>query len=199
MEAKADIVYPRMKFFNEEKSEEFSFLPDDNFDMQKILTGKEAVMLTIPKWIIGANGEFVKKELWNARSTSNSEIKHFNIDEYDTREMLIKANTVAFENVIYHYRQHSSSITKKASIKLFETLITDKMLENLFSEHFGSNSRQKSIVSQYRIKEIIRRCIFLFRINSKLQTDERKKAREIIKEHFMDIVKSKIFLCFKIK
>jgi hypothetical protein len=166
--------------------------------MQKILTGKEAVMLTIPKWVIGGIG-IVRKELWNTSSTFNSGIKYMNVDEYDTREMLIKANIVVFENVIYHYRQHSSSITKKVSVKLFETLITDKMLENLFSEHFGSNSRQKLIVSRHRIKEIIKKCIFLFRVNSKLQTDERKKAREIIKEHFMDIVKSKNFLCFKIK
>jgi len=149
METKADIVYLKLKLFDEEK---FILIPDQNFDMKKILTGKEAVMLTIPKWVIGANG-LVKKSLWSF----DSKIKHINADEYDTREMLLKANAVAFEDVIYHYRQHSSSITKNLSLKLFETLITDKMLEKLFSEHFGHNSRERKIVSKYRIKEMIRK------------------------------------------
>jgi glycosyltransferase involved in cell wall biosynthesis len=189
----ADIVYPRMKIFEEKNPNNSSFLPDKNFDMNRILAGKEAVMLTIPKWVIGAGGEFIKKHLLKARSTFNSEIKHINVDEYDTREMLIKANTVAFEDVVYHYRQHSFSITKKISIKFFETLITDKMLENLFSEHFGHDSCQKLLVSQYRMQEIIAKRVFLFRVGLKLQIDERKKIKRMIKEHYMDIDKKNIF------
>jgi glycosyltransferase involved in cell wall biosynthesis len=188
----ADIVYPRTKIFEEKKTHTSSFLPDKNFDMQRILAGKEAVMLTIPKWLIGA-GELIKKCLWEVRSTFNSEIKHINVDEYDTREILIKANIVAFEDVIYHYRQHSSSITKKISIKFFETLLTDKMLENLFSEHFGHDSCQKLLVSQYRMQEIIAKRVFLFRVGLKLQIDERKKIKGMIKEHYMDIDKKNIF------
>jgi len=178
METKADIVYLRMKLFDEENPDKFSFIPAQNFDMKRILTGKEAVMLTIPQWLIGAKG-IVKKELWAACSTLNSEIKYMNVDEYDTREMLIKAKTVVFEDVVYHYRQHSASITKKISAKFFETLITDKMLENLFSEHFGHYSRQRLLVSKYRIKEIIAKLVFLFRVYSKLQADERKKIKKI--------------------
>ena len=192
IETKADIVYLRMKLFDEENPENFSYIPVQNFDMKKVLTGKEAVTLTIPKWVIGGNG-IVKKELWTACSTFNSEIKHINVDEYDTREMLIKAKTVAFEDVIYHYRQHSSSISKKISAKLFETLITDKMLETLFTECFGHDSYQRLLVSQYRMEEIIARRVFLFRVGSKLQIDERKKIRDMIKEHYMALDKGKIF------
>jgi len=188
----ADIVYLRMKLFNEENSQSFTFIPAQNFDMQRILTGEEAVMLTVPQWIISAIG-ISKKELWDMRSTLNTEIKHINVDEYDTREMLTKANIVAFEDVIYHYRQHSSSITKKASAKFFDALITDKMLENLFSEHFGKTSPQKLIASQYRMKEIIAKRVILFRLCSKLRADERLKAREMIKEHFLDIDKKNVF------
>jgi len=188
----ADIVYLRMKVFNEENSQNFTFIPNKNFEMEKILTGEEAVMLTIPKWVIGAFG-ITKKELWNIRSTLNTEIKHMNVDEYDTREMLLKANIVAFEDAIYHYRQRSSSISRKISIKFFEMLITDKMLEDLLSEHFGKTSPQKLIASQYRMDEIIAKRVILFRICSKLQTDERLKAREMIKEHFIDIDKKNIF------
>ncbi|MDR2594723.1 MAG: glycosyltransferase [Fibromonadaceae bacterium] len=186
IETKADIVYLRMKLFYEENPKKFSFIPVQNFDMKKVLTGKDAVMLTVPKWVIGAKG-IVKKELWTACSTFNSEIKHINVDEYDTREMLIKAKTVAFENVIYHYRQHSVSITKKISTKFFDTLITDKMLENLFSEHFGHDSYQRQLVSQYRIKGLIAKRAFLFRVCSKLQAEERKKIKEMIKEHYMSL------------
>jgi glycosyltransferase involved in cell wall biosynthesis len=189
----ADIVYLRMKFFDDKNPKHFTILPGKDFDMGKILNGAEAVMLTLPEWVIGANGEFVKKELWDMRSTLNTEIKYINADEYDTREMLTKANVVAFEDVIYNYRLHSSSISNKASIKFFDMLITDKMLENLFSEFFGKNSPQKLIASQYRMKEIIAKRVILFRICSKLKADERKKAREMIKEHYTDIDKKNVF------
>jgi len=192
MKTKADIVYLKMKLFDEKNPEKFSFTPSQNFDMRKILIGKEAVMLTIPKWIIGAKG-IVKKELWTTCSTFNGEINLINIDEYDTREMLIKAKIVAFEDAIYHYRQHSFSITKKISAKFFETLITDKMLENLFSEHFGHDSCQKLLVSQYRMEEIIAKRVFLFRVGSRLQTAEQKKIKKMIKEHYVAIDKRKIF------
>jgi len=179
-----DIVYLRMKLFNEKEPQHFHFIPDKNFDMQQILTGKEAVMLTIPQWVIGAIG-ITRKKIWNMRSTLNSGLNILiNIDEYDTKEMLIKANTVAFEDVIYNYRQHKSSISKRISIKLFETVITNKMLEDLFSEHFGKDSQQKSIAYKYRMREIFAKRTMLFRMSSKLQAEERKKARDMIKEHY---------------
>ncbi|MDR2582713.1 MAG: glycosyltransferase [Fibromonadaceae bacterium] len=197
IETKADIVYLRMKLFDEENPENFSLIPAENFDMKRVLTGKEAVMLTIPKWIIGANG-IVKKELWTAISTFNTEINLMNVDEYDTREMLIKAKTVAFEDVIYHYRQHGASITKKISVKSFETLITDKMLENLFSEHLGHNSLQKQLVSQYRMEEIISKRLLLFRMGSKLPAEERKRIKKKFFRHFWRffakfVIKYKLF------
>jgi len=43
------------------------------------------------------------------------------------------------------------------------------------------------------MREIIARRVILFRIYSKLQAEERIKAREMIKEHFMDIDKKNVF------
>ncbi|MCL2206955.1 MAG: hypothetical protein FWB90_02545, partial [Fibromonadales bacterium] len=50
--------------------------------------------------------------------------------------------------------------------------------------YFGKNSRQKLIVYKYRMREIFAKRTVLFRISSKLQPEERKKARDMIKEHY---------------
>ena len=182
----ADIVFLRLKRFEYENPQRFDYLPDENFDMQCRLTGEEAVMLTIPKWIIPGNG-LIRKKLWGMRSTMKTGINHMNVDEFDGREWFFNANYIVFEDVIYHYRNHSSSITRKISSKLFEMLITDKMVENLLHEKFGKDSPQALIVSQWRIKNIFEKRYNLHSWCSSLSKDERKKAKRLIKDNFRSI------------
>ena len=182
----ADIVCKRMKKFDHENPQRFIFLPDEDFDLQCILTGEEAVMLTIPNWIIPSSG-LIRKKLWDMRSTAKTGINHMNVDEFDGRELLLKANFIVFEDAVYHYRHNSSSITHKASSKLFETLITDKMIENLLHERFGKDSPQALIVSQWRINNIFGMRYHLFSLGSELSDDERKKAKKMIREHYRTI------------
>ena len=186
METGADIVFLRVKEFDNENHDKFNLVPDMNFDMQRRLTGDEAIMLTIPDWKIAGLG-LTRKKLWDMRSTVNSGTHHMNVDEFDGREWFFNANFIVFEDVIYHYRQHSSSITKNMSFKQFETLITDKMVENLIHERFGKSSQQALIVSKWRMENIfsLHRCL-----GSKLSSDERKRAKKLIKENFLTINKN---------
>lgn len=122
-----------------------------------------------------------------------------NTDEYDTRELLSNAQIVAFANSIYHYRKHSESITAKFSIKYFDSLIIDKMLDNLFSNQFGADSPQTRLVRQYRLGEIINHQTTLFKTKKCLSGIEKKKAQKLIRENYSDIDKSKIFNESKIR
>lgn len=187
----ADIVFLRLKRFEHENPHRFNFLPDKDFDMQCRLTGEEAVMLTIPEWIIPGNG-LIRKKLWDMRSTLKTGMNHMNVDEFDGREWFFNANFIVFEDVIYHYRHHSSSITRKISSKLFEMLITDKMVENLVHEKFGKDSPQASIVSQWRINNILEKRCYLSAIGSKLSGVELNRAKKLIREHYRSIDKNHI-------
>jgi glycosyltransferase involved in cell wall biosynthesis len=199
LDTKADIISIRVLSFDNANPNNFNFIPNDDFDMQQIITGPQAVMLTIPKWEISTLGALTKKKLWDARSMANSKISYSTSDEYDGREIILKANTVAFENVIYNYRRHAASISNKISTKLFEPVITDKMLEDLLFEYFGKESPQASIVSQYRMNAIIDRFQWFFLVRKKLSPDDRRKVERLIKKHYLDIDKKRVFRNQKIK
>jgi len=205
MHTGADIVLLRLKMFDGDTLQHKMFCPEMDFDMQRTLTGGECVMFTLfPEWVVPGNG-LHRKKLWDKRSTFNAGINHINVDEYDSREMFIHANFIVLEDVIYHYRLHASSESRKICLKWFEQTITEKMVENLVHNHFGKDSRQALIVSQWRIYQLI----FSFKYNviyrSKLSYQERKESKKLLKEHFKTIdkrfipykgIKRKIFNSF---
>jgi hypothetical protein len=116
-----------------------------------------------------------------------------NADEYDTRELLIQANIVAFADANYHYRKHPNSITTKFSIVSFDTLITDKMLEVLIKKHFGINSPQTKQVQKQRMEGIISKQLLLIRSDKLLSKSNRKKANKMIKENYIDLDKRYLY------
>ena len=188
MQTDADIVFLRLDLFDGETFQHISFCPEKDFDMQRTLTGDEAVMLTIPDWIIAGNG-LIRKKLWDMRSTVNKGIHYLNIDEFDGREWFFNANYIVFEDVIYHYRQYSSSITNKVSSKQFEHVITDKMIEKLIHDRFGKESRQALIVSQWRMNNMIDYYKFYRDCRSIFSYSEQNESKKLLKEHFMTIDK----------
>ena len=144
-EKNANIVCSTMRAF---EGEDFSalkyYLPDPAYNLSETLKGCDAVMYTIgARWRLNANGWLCDKSLWESTSTYlDREKLWMNIDDLSTREMLLKANRVAFSDVIYRYRVHPASITKNISPKLFEILYTDVAVYDLFEKEFGKNSSQ---------------------------------------------------------
>lgn len=193
-ETKADVVYLRMRLFNDSTPEKtLSTIPSAEFDMSQVISGKEAVMLTIPAWKIGANGALIKKHLWDHRSTLNKGLTLMNIDEYDTRDILIRSQKVAFAETSYHYRRHPNSITKKVSIKLFDTLLVDKMLSDLIKESFGHDSAQYKQAQKYTLNGIIGRQILLMKEGVLFSKEDRLKIKEIIKQSYQSLDKKGLF------
>jgi glycosyltransferase involved in cell wall biosynthesis len=197
-ETKADIVYLRMNYFCDDNFGIY-FLPVKDFNMQQIMTGKEAVMYTIPEWKIGANGALIKRKIYEQLSTFRGEIHLMNTDEYDTRELMLHANIIAFADTHYFYRMHPESITRKFSIKWFDDLITDKMLEDLIKQHFANDGDQVKAIQEKRMGNIRERLYFLYKFGKSLSQEQRKKARKIIKEHYKNINKQYVYEHNKLK
>jgi len=111
-------------------------LPRDGFDFQRILSGKEACMLTLSfPWEINLNGWLCDRGLWTSVSTFKSmTVNQMDADDFSAREMLFNAKQVAFSPAIYHYRLHPDAITKKITPKLFETLITYNQIIKFFQD-----------------------------------------------------------------
>lgn len=154
-ETSADIVMGKMLFFDTKggKEEHFS-IPAENFDFNQIMTGRSALMLTIGKWEIGTNGALIRKILIEKQRRDSQIDPHLmNADEYDTRELLMNANIVAFCSAKYLYRQHDASITKQFSRK-FECVETDRYLASLFMKKYGKHSLEYTIMNGIYIKSL---------------------------------------------
>ncbi|MDR1544695.1 MAG: glycosyltransferase family 2 protein [Prevotellaceae bacterium] len=183
-ETDADIVYPRMIFFHDKVSENDLTLPAKEFDMTQIITGKEAVKLTLPEWKIGANGGLIKRKLWCSLTTYQTQENLFLIDEYDTRELQTKAQKIAFADTNYFYRQNLSSLTRQINVKVFEKLITDKLLENLVKKEFSEDLNYIQQVRRYRIDNII--SLQNFFLNNWSKIKNKSKALRILYDSYKD-------------
>lgn len=179
----ADIVCSKMVAFNENNDTVYT-LPKEGFDYTQIINGKDAVMYTIgEKWDISVNGYLAKKELWcAAEHFLDKNVIQMNADDLGSREMLLNSEIVAFENVEYRYRLHSQAITKAISHKLFEPLITDKMVIDLFKRTFGYSSQTKAAWSQYFSHWIALMRIYVVK-QKLLSIKSRNIAYNLLKEH----------------
>lgn len=179
----ADIVCSKMVAFDENNNIIYT-LPAESFNHEQIIGGREAVMYTIgTEWTINVNGFLAKKQLWcSTKHFLNRDVAQMNADDYASREMLLNSKIVAFDEAEYHYRLHSQSITKAISHKLFEPLITDKMVIDLFCKEFGNNIQTRQAWSQYFSHWISMMRIFVLR-HHELSTNSRNISISLLKEH----------------
>lgn len=183
-ETQADIVCSKMSAFEPDGNIAYT-LPRYKFNYGQILDGKKAVMLTIGKeWQISVNGFLAKREIWTSTEHFlDRSVVQMNADDYASREMLLASERVAFSDVEYHYRLHQQSITKAISHKLFEPLITDRMVIGLLKRYFDTESTEVAEAwSQYFFHWISMMRIFVLN-KHKFKKHSHDIAKGLLKEH----------------
>lgn len=183
----ADIVFPRMYFLTKEKEVHYT-IPQSDFDMNQILTGESACMLTIPHWIIGAGGGCVHKSIYlKAWEQDEEQYTGMNADELLTRKICLCAKKVAFTDGKYFYRYNEESITKKFTEKRFHILQTNLLLKALIEKHFGINTVESSKVNA-KVSYGVVACAALFYQNlNKILPNNRQPIRDEIKHSWEQI------------
>lgn len=176
-ETGADFVAPRMILTDLDLRPTGETIPKPDFDMTRVIDGRQAAMLTIGRWVIGANGALIDKRLWDGRKSTGLQM---NADEYDTREMLLGSDKVAFVDTFYYYRRNPVSITQKISHKQFEQLVTDKMLVTLIDEHFGVGSTQHRAAERAFQYKLLAHYMRYAMHGKNLNKQGRKKAKRSI-------------------
>lgn len=186
----ADIVCSQMLAERDNKLQ--YTLPADSFDFDQIVSGREAVIMTLGyPWIINLNGWLCDKDLWlNISSFKSLTINQMDADDFSAREILFNATKVAFSPTEYHYRLHSEAITKKVSDKIFESAITHRQLLNYFSLRWPEIIPMINNSLCLRMISLIR----LFVIHEKtLNKEQRIKSKETLKKYFKKIRLTDIF------
>lgn len=126
----ADFVIPDLLFFKDNISNITYRLVGFHGDRQVQLAPKEAFEASLSWGISGVGlykSELVKKFRYDEAG--------MNGDEYTTRLLFLNCNKIAFSKGVYFYRQHDGSITKKVSVKIFDTIATDFRILGLVNEY----------------------------------------------------------------
>lgn len=162
--------------------------PKWSFDLQKILTGKEACMLTIKEWAINGNGLF-KKNLFEAiwKEQNLNSFIGMNTDELLTRQLFLEANRVALCNAQYFYRVNPQSISSSFSPKLFHILQTNQQLKKLLILKIGLNETNNSLIESQIWEGILSSSIRLKKFERELSPLQKKEITQNIYQSWHNI------------
>lgn len=145
----ADVVLSRMIGFDEKNPRIFT-IPAEDFDTKRQLTGREAVALTLGRWRISTSGALIRRNIALQTVLRQDEKSWMNRDEYDSRSWLMASGKIVFTDAGYHYRRHPDSITTRISPRLFETVMTDNLLQKEIERRYGADSGEYGMILAHR-------------------------------------------------
>lgn len=136
----AEVVYATAKFVKEDGTVTDNQLPLKSFDVNRVLSGLEALNLTIGKWLINANGCLVKRDVF-LKSIKDHNINKVYIysDEILTRIILLNTSIVSFVSSFHFRRENPTSVTHKVSVSRYEILPAYKQLVDIVKEKFPND------------------------------------------------------------
>lgn len=187
LDTDVDIVLQRM-FLTLDGKDILLTIPNDGFDISQIISGEEACMKTISGWEISAGGAAITTDLYRKVWEQEKNLYiGMNADELLTRRLFLYARRVTFSSGKYYYRQRNDSITRKFSIKWFDVLDTDLLLDRLIKAHFGEDS-EEALRTNCQICNNMFGCAVLYsRFFHQMKPLERKKVRWRIKESWKQV------------
>ena len=180
IETNAEIILQRMIGCSVDLEGELWRLPLPDFSMNKVLSGKEACALTVGKWKISCNGMLVKKNLFKEIPVEGL----FNSDEIASRHLLYKANVIAFSDSNYYYRNHTNSITRAISPKLFERAIIDSQLDVFITSKYLEKSGIPKQARKTRFFNLIYLQADYVKYFNKFKKAEHIKIKKMIKKSY---------------
>lgn len=185
-ETNAHIVLGRMLFCDELQRPKTGTIPHHSFDMSTIFTGKEACERTIGEWEIAMNGLLAKTELYKEyiRKAYHSTFNGGFSDEIDHRRILLCAKMVSMTNACYFYRQQPNSIIHSKSIKSYDILNVNKILQEFTEKEFGNNTDIiKKVVNNF-LGNIYRAQQRFYLFEREYTVDERERITQKIKDSY---------------
>jgi glycosyltransferase involved in cell wall biosynthesis len=141
VETNADATIPDLVFYNDNPQIVDRKLSGIKGNKKIVLSAREAFKYSL-NWTIPGNA------LW--RTSLVKKIGYFdfgmNADEYSVRVFFLNCNKIVFSGGVFLYRQNNpNAITKKFSIKTFETTYTNYRLWKLAKEYDIDIETQKSL------------------------------------------------------
>lgn len=185
LETKADFVGSCMVHLDVDNNI-YLKVPSDEFDYNQILSGRNALDLTLPYWKIAMNGALMNKNIIPA--CINNDAKANYTDECDQRLYLINAKRVAFKDAHYNYNYNPNSTGKKESlIKLTYGMLTGLGLLVNISNKYSKKSLEYKKATKFCVLQLS--CIYEIYVeaNNYLDKQELKQYLHIARKLYSQI------------
>lgn len=193
-ETGCDIVLGRMRLCNQELLEDGRIIPDAQYDMDRIFSGREAVSVTLGGWQIAMGGMLVASDLYKdyVQQNYSTFINAVYIDELDHRKLLLKATSVAMTDASYLYRQQAGSVIHQVSLRRFDELKVIKYYLEFVFQNFSKDDNIINKVLQECLEKTYR-CQLLFLANKdKFSQNDSSFIKDLIRETYQRIVTHRI-------
>ena len=114
-------------------------IPDSSFDFNQIMSGREAFLLTVPRYRIAMNGFISKREIWQKAWDDYDKTGRHGVhdDENLGKLMLMYSEKVAFCDVIHYYTINTNSITHVFNDKAFDWMLSNEVILKIVKEYYG--------------------------------------------------------------
>ena len=162
-------------------------IPKADFDYAQVMPGKEAVIFTLRKWLINANGALIHRNLIPCIETGETE-PLFNV-EYDTRVILYKAAKVAFVDAKYCFGYNPNSFGRKASYNgITYPLHAFMGLLPFIQEHYDKESEEVKEVTETSASILLHSFRVYTAYKKQFSEEQKKKYHSMINSlyHSMD-------------
>ena len=173
-ETNTDIVIGQICGMSEAGEKLDKWNPVPGFDMNSIISGRQAYMYTVGGWTINGLGLFKRAVIENAKKRNGIVESSINADEVYTRLKFLESNAVSFCEANYFYRNNTESITKKFSLKLFGCLDAVDFVYYQTKDLFGEKSRELGKAAGFYFDTVVR-CIGIYQLNKSI-IEEKDKA-----------------------
>lgn len=181
IQTNTDVILGRLVYFDANTRKKIYSIPNEDFDMDQILSGKVTCKLTFGGWKISTNGMLVRRELYSMTKSG----PFINSDEYNYRIILLSSKNIAFCNAIDYCRVHSNSITnKKISTKRFESLYVDSLLLELVKSNYADDDKLIDLMYRTKINNILNYQREYIGLRSLFSKDDINTIRRTIKDNF---------------
>ncbi len=142
-ETGADICCGKMVMVDENAEKlNIPSIPAPDFDLGQTLSGRDAFMLTVPRYRIAMNGYLAKRELWQKAEDSyakpEDQRRGIHDDENLARLTLMYSDKVVFCDAVYYYTLNSDSVTHKINNRIFGWMKTNRELLAFVRDIYGT-------------------------------------------------------------
>lgn len=144
-------------------------VPGKDFDYRRVVTGREACLMTLGNWQIPGQGNLYHKRLLDAVPEGGIG----NADELTSRYIFFNASKVAFTDALYYYRSNDGT-SAQVSFRMFNRAKVDKDIEGFGYNYYPNQTDVLKKLIHNRLFNLIYLCADA-QINDRVFTKEQNQ------------------------